>query len=675
MRIGFYSKIAWDGIRKNRQLTLPYILTGAVMVMMYYILSALTVSPSISGIKGGAILRSILPLGCYMIAIFSVMFLFYSHSFLIRQRYREFGLYNVLGMDKRNISKVMVWESVYIAGFALALGLLVGIILSKAAELVLCNLLRLAVTFDFSISLEAIPQTVLMYSCIYLLLLCTSIIRIHRFRPLELIKSSRVGERIPKGTPLFALVGMALLSFAYYLALSIKEPITALAAFFAAVLLVIFATYLLFIAGSVTFCRMLQKNKRYYYKPNHFFSVASMIYRMKRNGAGLASICILLTMVLVMISSTTCLYFGSEDSIKNRCPYGINIDMLFSDASGIQEQNLSPLRDCIKPYSEGAELTGIRSAQIPGLFTDNGILIDVDNAANFTNFSYDDVGYLIVFSLEDYNIKTGQAVTLADDECMLHTERIKTRWDSFTMEFAGTYKVSKHLKESPIPKKFDSMIVPTVCLVVKDIEAFFAPIKDMRNPAGEPMMIYQWSVGFDIAEIEKERETANAVYDALNAFHIDYPGRPYSMSVANQQEKREDFYDMYGSLFFLGIMLSIVFLLAAVLIIYYKQISEGYEDQTAFATMQKVGMSKKAIRQSINSQMLTVFFTPLLFAGLHLSFAFPFITKIFRMFAFDNTTLSIAVNLLCFAAFGLFYTLVYKITSGIYFDIVSGKKE
>jgi putative ABC transport system permease protein len=320
MNLCFYPRLAWEGIRKNKRMYFPYILTGSVMVMMFYILSFLEDSPALTQMNGGTVLVTILPLGCIVIAVFSLLFLFYTNSFLIKQRYREFGLYNILGMDKRNISRLMVWETAFTAILALIIGLVAGIALSKGAELILLNLLGMDISYTLGISILSVRNTAVIFAAIYMVLLVNSLIQIRRSKPLELLHSSKVGEKVPKFTWLFAAVGILLLGCAYYIAVSIEEPITALSYFFIAVIMVIAGTYLLFISGSVTFCRLLQKNKRYYYKPNHFVSVSSMVYRMKRNGAGLASICILLTMVLVMLSSTTTLYFGEEDAIKNRYP-------------------------------------------------------------------------------------------------------------------------------------------------------------------------------------------------------------------------------------------------------------------------------------------------------------------------------------------------------------------
>lgn len=671
MKLGFYPKLAFDAIRKNKRMYFPYLLTGAVMVMMYYILRFLQDSPALLSMEGGTTLRYLLPLGCFVIAFFSLLFLFYTNSFLIRQRYREFGLYNILGMDKGNISRLLLWETVYAAVVAILAGLFLGMALSKAAELVLLNLLDLEISFSLTVSVASLRETALLYGVIYLLLLANSLVKIRRSRPLELMRSANVGEQPPKCNWLLALLGLVLLSWAYYLAVSIEEPTAALLLFFVAVLMVIGGTYLLFIAGSVAFCRLLQKNKGYY-KANHFVSVSSMVYRMKRNGAGLASICILLTMVLVMLSSTSSLYFGEEDALNNRYPHGINIEATFGSLDGIGDSTLEPLREGLASCAPaGTDLTGTRYAVAPGQFTEEGIILDYTQVANV---DYDRVGYLYVISLADYNAMMGESKTLAPQECLLYSGKLDLAWSSFTMEFGEAYQVKERLTAFQEDGAALAMTMPSVYLVVPDMAVFSAPVSGMKNSAGYLLVEFKWLLGFDCGSAQQELAARDGVSDLLHGLLADNPDSR-SIYVESRESNRSAFYEMYGSLFFLGIMLSIVFLMAAVLIIYYKQISEGYEDQGRFAIMQKVGMTKTDIRRSINSQMLTVFFLPLVLAGLHLAFAFPFISKILTMFAFDDTLLNICVCLACYGVFGLFYTIVYKITSGSYYAIVSGGKD
>lgn len=674
MRIGFYPRLALEGIRKNKRMYVPYLLTGSVMVMMFYILRFLAGSPALMHMRGGSTLKELLPLGAGVIGIFSLLFLFYTNSFLIRQRYREFGLYNILGMDKRNVGRIMVVESLIVGLTVIVSGLIVGTALSKAAELVMLNLLRLEVTFELSIDAGAIGTTTLVYGIIYLILLLNSLLRVRRAKPLELMQSNKVGEKVPKRTWVYAVLGLILLGIAYYLAISIEEPMVALVTFFVAVIMVIVATYLLFISGSVVLYRLLQKNKKYYYQPNHFVSVSSMVYRMKRNGAGLASICILLTMVLVMISSSASLYFGEEDCIRSRYPNGVNLSVTFENTDGIRPENVEALcSDIIDKTGMQKELNGICVGEIPGVFTEEGVIIDYGSYTDFSLSTYGDIGFLTIVSLEDYNRMSGNEEILTEDECMLYCVRTEYTADTFTMENGKPYKVKKVLREFYNDGEYNAMIIPNVCIVVKDVAAFAEPVLSMANSYGDPLLRFEWHCGFDFDTAEEEIAVADAIRDVLRTFDIEGKYGIYSYEIESREANRAEFFELYGSLFFLGIMLSFVFLLAAVLIIYYKQLSEGYEDRSRFEIMQKVGMTKKEIRRSINSQVLTVFFSPLAFAGVHLAFAFPFVWRILMLFNLSNQPFVIAVTALCFVIFGLFYALVYKITSNSYYSIVSGR--
>lgn len=675
MKGGFYPKLAWDGARRNGRLYIPYILTGSVMVMMYYILSFLIDSPAVSQMTGTSSIQTTLPLGCWVVAVFSLIFLLYTNSFLIRQRYREFGLYSVLGMNKRNLSRLMAWECMIVGAMAIVSGLVAGIALSKAAELALMNMMHRDVTFTLSASVDSIWQTTAIYGTIYLLLLIKSVFRVRRARPLELMRSAHAGERIPKLNWLYALAGALLLGGAYYLAVSIREPLTAVLIFFAAVIMVIAATYLLFMSGSVALCRLLQRNKKYYYRPNHFVSVSSMVYRMRRNGAGLASICILLTMVLVMLSSTASMYVGVEDMLRTQYPKGVTFTAAFKSTDGISDGNIEWLTCLLqKAIDADIELDGIRTGEVPGIFTEDGIDINYEENADFSLLSYENVGYLSVIALEDYNHLTGKSETLADGECLLYCQHTSFEWnDTFTMEYDETYTVKKVLDEFIQDAEVNLMTMPMVYIVVNDFDRFVEPAVAIADSTGEPLMIFEWRGGFDMDTAEEEIATAETVGEKLREMVHD--DNIYLYSIGSREANRADFFESTGSLLFLGAILSIVFSFAAVLIIYYKQISEGYEDRARFTIMRKVGMTKRDIRRSVNSQLLTVFFSPLIFAGIHLAFAFPFPWKILILFGLVNKTLIIEVMLGCFAIFGILYALVYRITSDAYYAIVSGENE
>lgn len=670
MKASIYPRLAWEGIRKNRRLYVPYILTGAVMVMMYYILAFLANSSLLTKMRGAETLLEIMPMAAFVIAAFSLIFLFYTHSFLIRQRNREFGLYNILGMDKRNISFIMLWDSIIVCIASLGAGFILGIALSKLTELGLLNLLHLEVSYDLSINFGALAKTALIYALIYLLLLARSLFAVFRSKPLELLSSSKVGEKAPKGNLFFALIGALCLGIAYYLALSVKEPLSAIGYFMIAVILVIVATYLLFIAGSVVFCRLLQKNKKYYYKPNHFVSVSSMVYRMKRNGAGLASICILLTMVLVMISATVTLYFSAEETIRSSHPYSLNISVAvneISEAGELTDERITAYRAAVTDaVGEHDEMIDYRIAEVAGMFTADGIIIDVNQVEAFTISDYEDVGYIHVFLIEDYNRIMGTSETLEADECMIYPVRTDRTFDTFAIADGKPYKVKKVLDDFFEDREVNTAINPSVCIVVSDFDAFVEPMLTEYNERA-----LRWRCGINV-NADREIGLLDKVSQAL--YDIEQDEGLYSYSVASRQAARDDFYSTFGSLFFLGIMLSIVFLFAAVLIIYYKQITEGYEDASRFGIMQKVGMTAREIKRSINSQMLTVFFLPLGMAGVHLTCAFPILWKILELFNLTNMPFAIMVTVICFVIFGLFYALVYKITSNVYYGIVSGRK-
>lgn len=677
MRINFYAKLAADGIHKNKRLYIPYLLTGMVMVMMSYIISFLSSTEMLEHMEGGGILRTLLPVGSVVIAVFAPIFMFYTNSFLIRQRNKEFGLYNVLGMDKGNLGRIMLWENLMVAAISISGGLFLGIALSKLAELGMLNLIDEEITYNLRLDLTSAGKTAMLFVGIYFLLLLNSLIKVRRSNPLELLQSGNVGEKPPKANWLFAIIGVAILAAAYYIALSIKQPLSAIGWFMIAVFMVIIATYLLFISGSVALCRLLQKNKKYYYKPKHFVSVSSMVYRMKRNGAGLASICVLITMVLVMLSSTLSMYIGAEDSFATRYPQNIAMRIWLPGMEYLNEDTFSHMRTAIAekvPSREDVlEYSGV---DIAGLFTEDGIIVDQKSHTDFDLSTYEKVGYLQIITIDDYNRIMGTNEALEKDECLLHCYRTEYSGSTFTIEGCSTLKVKTVLDEMYVTGFAVMQAVPTVTLVTTDIATLLEPIHDLTNSIGNSMLEVFWSYGFNMdADADAQIAAYETLRSGISDILISQGEGPYSYSIDCREDGKAAFFGLYGGLFFIGILLSIVFLFAAVLIIYYKQISEGYEDQKRFAVMMNVGMTRQDIRKSINSQVLTVFFLPLLLAGLHLGFAFPILWKLLQMFNFSNMMLMIAVTASCFAVFALVYALVYKITSNAYFAIVSGGNE
>ncbi len=674
MKIDFYPRLALDGIRKNKKLYFPYIFTSICMVMMYYIIMFLQFSKNIQSSVDSVTVVEVLGLGSWVVALFCCIFLFYTNSFLIKRRKKEFGLYNILGMGKNNLSKIIFWETAIIWASSLVGGLSLGIIFSKLAEMIFLTALKIEQNYSFSVSSQGIGMSAIIFTIIYLLLLLNSIRQIRFSTAVSLVKSESYGEKPPRANWLFGLAGIALLCSAYYIAVTIKEPLQAISLFFVAVIMVIIATYLIMISGSVLFCRILQKKKNYYYKSNHFVSVSSMAYRMKRNGAGLASICILATMVLVMLSSTASLYFGAEDAITSRYPRDINIELSSLSTEIFEKSFLNSVRsdiaDIEKDYGTNPDnCYEYRSGEISGLIDGGCVETDYTRVEAVTIFDYAKVYSFYIIPIEDYNKLLGTSYKLNDDEAMIYTFRSDADYgyDFISFNRGKSFKIVQRLDKFTDLSTAAMSVSPSLAVFVNDIEAATAEFTSENNKDNSSAVInYKWRYGFD-TNISAKQQTELSL--KLSACAAD-AGLP-NTTVESREQNRVDFYALYGGLFVLGIILSVVFLVAAILIIYYKQISEGYEDCARFDIMQKVGMTKKEIRKSINSQLLTVFFLPLLLAGLHLAFAFPMIKKLLILFNLSNLTLFVLTTVFCFAIFVLFYMIVYKITSGAYYRIVS----
>ena len=671
MRMGFYAKLAVNGIRKNARLYVPYLLTCAGMVMMFYIVSYLQDTPVLAGIRGGEEMQAMLSLGSGVMGVFGAIFLLYTNSFLIRRRKREFGLYNMLGMGKGNIARVLFWEALLVLAGTMAIGLAAGVAISKLAELLLLNIMHGNVTFNFTVSPRAVLLTAAVFCIIHVLLLIKALLQIRTASAVNLFRSESAGEKPPRANWVLAILGLILLAVAYYLAVTIKQPLVAMAMFFVAVILVILATYLLFIAGSVAVCRMLQKNRRYYYKARHFVSVSSMAYRMKRNGAGLASICILSIMVLVTVSSTTGLYFGSEDSLRSRYPRDITLIAKAEDVSMLSDEKRDAARELVDAYVAEHDATAhnfrdFRVVSVTGAMKDGAITTDPQEAGlHITDSTIYQVNFL---PLPDYNRICGTNETLADDEALISLKRGDYGWDSISVDSKVAYRTRK----APVVFQESGMaavdVVDTIYVAVNDLQGLQPLLQ------GDNRFSQQWEYGFDSALSDEDQCEMTHQMDVELSDGLHRLGMKY-VYLEGMAENRYDFYGTYGGFFFLGILLSIVFLFAAVLIIYYKQISEGYEDQKRFEIMQKVGMTRKNIRKSINSQLLTVFFLPLVGAGVHLAFAFPMIRRMLILFNLTNTRLLVETTGITFLAFALIYTLVYRKTSNAYYAIVSGEGE
>lgn len=672
MRAGFYFKLAGTGISKNRKLYIPYILTCVCMVMMFYIVTFLSVSEGFKEVTGGETLQMILGFGVFVIGMFSLIFLYYTNSFLIRRRRKEFGLYHILGMGKGNIVKILLCENLMIALVSIVGGLFCGVLFSKIAEMCAIRILGGSAAFSFSVEPMAMLLTAILFVGVFFLLMLRMVVSIYRSRPVEMLKSESVGEKPPKANWLLAALGLVILIAAYYLALRVEEPITAIVFFFWAVMMVIIATYLLFVSGSVALCRLLQKNKNYYYKTRHFISVSSMVYRMKRNGAGLASICILSTMVLVTLSSTACLFIGTEDSIKER----YFREIVTSTESLEEEYNEDVQKEIGRILDEhGTEQKNALEftlLDVAGLQLEDQIYFDYEKAYQAGVMYYDSIKELYIIPISDYNKIMGKNETLEEDEIIFFSDRMDYEYDTITFEGCGTWKIKKQADD----------FIPIGRDVANAAFGMFLFVKDesvIRQIEEASTVFYEESTSpiekiyaFDLDCSEEEQIQIEGELDGvIEQKRADDPEYPV-VQTDSRAEQRSGFYGLNGGLFFLGLLLGLVFLFGTVLIMYYKQISEGYEDQGRYDILMKVGMSGREVRQSINSQVLTVFFLPLITSGIHTAFAFPLISKLLTTFGLTDIRLLCMVTICCYLIFALFYVLVYKVTSGQYFRIVSG---
>lgn len=661
---GFYCRLAWDNLRKNGRVYVPYGITVIVSVAMYYIVQSLAFNPGFEEILGFRTMNQILNFCSWVVRIFVVLFLLYSNSFLIKRRKKEFGVYHVLGMEKKHLSITLILESLIILGIGLGAGLILGMILDKLMFAVLVRMLGFSVPLGFHISGKAIGYTILLFGVVTLINDGYNVAQIHVATPIELLHGSDVGEKEPKAKWFLALLGCVALVSGYYLSLHSENPIKSLEMFFTAVLLVIAGTYLLFTAGSIVLLKVLRKNKAYYYKTKHFVGVSAMLYRMKQNAIGLAHICILSTMVLVMVSATASMMIGMEDILRERYPHHI---MCYG--AGMQDETEEELIKDIKNQVKKKGYTITQDMYFSGLALSamkkgEELVPDVKWHFTGTSTSVD----LYVMSLEIYNQCMGRSVTLADDEVLIQTSGKET-YQEKNLRFMGKrYRVKESSTKVPENGIASANISDTFYVILPSEEIYnqtrVALLEKYQDVTEGMDTISQYVYGFDIQGNKKQQEEAyKLVQDCVKA-------GGYMQMVECREAERAAVLSIYGGLFFTGAFLALLFLMATVLIIYYKQIAEGYDDQKRFTIMQQVGMTKQEVSATIRSQVLTVFFLPLLAAGVHLCFAFPILNRLLKLLNMVNTKLYVACAVGCFLIFALFYVVIYAGTAKAYNRIV-----
>lgn len=592
----FYPKLAASGLKKNRRLYIPYLLTCIFTVAMFYIVKSLSLNPGLSDMVGDATMTFTMKFGCVVIGLFALIFLFYTNSFLMKQRKKEFGLFHILGMEKHHLYRLIAWENLYVAIFTLTAGLLFGIALDKAMFLLVSRMIGGEIPLGFFLSPRAVVETIVLFLGIYTLIFLNALRQIKTANPIELLHAGNMGEKEPKAKWFMAILGLLCTGAGYYFAITTENPVTSLFLVFVAVILVVIGTYLLFTAGSIALLKVLKSHKGYYYKTRHFISVSGMIYRMKQNAVGLANICILSTGVLLMVACTTSLMVGMEDIIRSRYP---NQLALYAD---------------------------------------------------------------------DENLETaGENKTLKPGEVLLYSNRTEYKHPRMKI-FDRNYVIKERLKSFPGNGIIAANIANTQFIVMpdmEDIQELYKKQKEILTDIAGNIRIYY---GFDTNAKEKEQEEfQKAVYNLMAE-------NGYYGTMESSVNARQSFMGIYGGLFFIGIFLGLLFVMATVLIIYYKQISEGYDDKERFAIMQKVGMSREEVKASIRSQVVTVFFLPLITAGIHVAAAFPMFNKILILMNMENTEMYAVCTGICFLVFAVMYVVIYSITARTYYRIVSAVK-
>lgn len=655
----FYPKMAWVNIKKNGKIYFPYILTCIGTILMFYNICAISENKGTAQLAGAVLVQVILKLGIMIIGIFAVIFLFYTNSFLMKRRQKELGLYNILGMGKRHIAKMMFCETVMIAFVSLIVGIGLGIALNKLLFLVLLKLMGESnIPFGFEINWEGLKWTLILFGIIFILILISNLWKIHLSHPIELLHGDQTGEREPKTKLVMTIIGILSMIAGYYLALKVSSPMDAIGIFFIAVILVIVGTYALFTAGSIAFLKLLRKNKHYYYKTNHFVSVSSMIYRMKQNAVGLANICILSTMVLVVLSSTVSLYGGLEDAL--------NTQFIRQVQTEVDMEDLGQKEAIQKDIQEAAEKTEDKISDLLSYYYFEEYMLEEDGHFQYQRLMTMDTTYYIVLIPESqYEQISGITMDLNADEVYYYTENAK-KLDSAIQIMNMPLKVKGVLEEISNADSsiiaYDSYFIVASDSTVEQIRQEI--IQAAQKEKGQIRDLdYTYYIGANVM-----KENVEMVVDSWNS---SFSGNSYELGIFQDiYSTGPELKAMYGGFFFLGLFLGALFLMATVLIIYYKQISEGYEDQKRFEIMQKVGMSRREIKKAIGSQVLIVFFLPLVTACIHIIGAFKMISKLEMALGLSNIQIFVWCTILVAAIFAVIYALVYIWTAREYYKIV-----
>lgn len=673
MHKGIFSRLAKQNIRNNKSTYIPYIITCIFCIAMIYMMEFLRDCPTLDqAVRQADEVRMIVFTGEIVVEIFCIIFLIYSNSFLMKRRQKEIGLYNILGLERNHIGIVMFLETIITSIGSLAGGIAAGIIGSKLALLLLLKLLHIPSVLGFYISVKGIFTCLFMFGIVFLMILFLNLAKIHLSRPVELLRGNNTGEKEPAAKWLMALIGFICLGAGYYLAVTTESPIKAITIFLLAVILVMAGTYLLFTAGSIVILKFLRRRKSFYYRTENFISISGMLYRMKQNAIGLASICILSTGVLLMISMTVSIYFGMNDIMLNRYPY--DVDMSVTSISEDECQTaIEAFEKAIADNKVPVEKS-VEEIYLDIVCSKNGDQILIKPANTIRNS--DSVLVLSLLNQAEYERLTGISANLNDGEIFAWYPSAVQK-DSVTVD-ETEFTVKKWLDKNPLTCGEDA-VSDNAVLVVTDED--FKKFDEMRTemykgvssaPAGEDLTLH---LGLDITGSETDKiDFGTPVMEVVKDLKKNGGLSENSWITSGiRQQEYESYYADNGSLLFIGIFLGSLFLMGTAMIIYYKQISEGYEDQKRFEIMQKVGLSRREVRSSVRRQILMVFFLPLLMAMLHITMAFPMIRRMLLLFGMTNTKLFIGCTAGTVLIFAVVYGLIYLMTARSYYHIIERK--
>ena len=674
-----YSRLAFTNIKNNKTLYMPYIISGMVMIAMFYVMMFLNNSKGLGKVPGAEILGDIMGLGCGIIAIFSYIFLFYTNSFIIKRRKKEVGIYNILGMEKRHIARVLIIETLTVALAAIVSGIIAGILFSKLLIMFLYRIINIKAQINFTVSTSAVVNTILIFGVLYFLTLIYNLMQVKLANPIELLRGGNVGEKEPKSKWLIAIIGLGCLAGGYYIAITTKSPLQVLSLFFVAVLLVIIGTYLLFISGSIVILKALRKNKKFYYNKKHFAAVSGMIYRMKQNAGGLASICVLSTMVLVVVSTTVSMYAGMEGELKQRYPADISVYSWYKEIPA--ELNLDD---------------ALKKAKAESDKTIDGSDCDVKESKGYTYFGWavyrDGAEFKPVLN---YNNDISMLYFVTIDEIEKLEPNLQDRLnneipklDAGSVAVYGTekfnddiinllgreFKVAAAEKTAVNKDSYMSSMFSGVYYVVVDSKSTLTEIFNLNSSLGDDSVPTMLNNQIDYT-LDGSTEEKIAASQALDSYFRENPSDSdkYGCYVESRDANREQIYVFYGGLFFIGIFLGTMFLMVTVMIIFYKQISEGYDDKARYEIMEKVGMSNDEVKKSITSQVRMVFFLPIMLAACHLAAAFPLLRRLLAMCNLTDVKLIVICMVATFLVFVAIYYIVFKITSRAYYRIVGNQ--